>query len=58
MDWFTDMFFIILVGSINILAAIFLGGYWLKYERFPWEKKQNDDDIQLNTSNKDDSYSN
>ncbi|WP_280637169.1 hypothetical protein [Alkalihalobacillus sp. BA299] len=40
MGWLGDMFVIVLVGLINIIAAIILGTYWLKNERYPWEKPE------------------
>jgi len=39
MSWFSDLFVVFLVGLINILMALFLGLYWLKHERYPWESK-------------------
>lgn len=40
MEWMNDMLVIILVGLANIVASVGLGSYWLKHERFPWEKPQ------------------
>jgi hypothetical protein len=40
MEWLTDMSVIVFVSLVNIAAAVFLGFYWLKNERYPWEKQE------------------
>ncbi|QQK75742.1 hypothetical protein HUG15_09300 [Salicibibacter cibarius] len=38
MSWISDAYLVILFGLAPIVASIVLGTYWLKNERFPWEK--------------------
>jgi len=40
MEWLMDMSVIVLVCAVNMIAAVILGVYWLKNERYPWEKKE------------------
>jgi hypothetical protein len=40
-----DMYIIVLVCLLNIFGAVFLGTYWLKHEKYPWEKSENLDSI-------------
>ncbi|WP_404356433.1 hypothetical protein [Cytobacillus firmus] len=42
MGWLADMYVIVIVGILNIAGALILGTYWLKHERYPWEKPKID----------------
>ncbi|MBM7631362.1 hypothetical protein JOD17_000453 [Geomicrobium sediminis] len=33
-----DLTLLMVVCLLPIVASFVLGGYWLKHERFPWEK--------------------
>lgn len=39
MNWFIDMFLIWLFGAIPIILSLVFGTYYLRNDRFPWEKK-------------------
>ncbi|MEC5423276.1 hypothetical protein QGM71_07150 [Virgibacillus sp. C22-A2] len=38
MGWIADVWLLLLVGGLPTVLSILLGVYWLKHERFPWEK--------------------
>lgn len=38
MSWFTDMFWIWLFGAAPIILSLVFGTYYLRNDRFPWEK--------------------
>lgn len=38
MAWFTDMIWLWIFGLTPVILSIVSGVYWLKKERFPWEK--------------------
>lgn len=40
MGWFGDLFFIFIIGLINVVVSLYCGFYWLKHEHFPWEKRK------------------
>lgn len=39
MGWLTNMIWLWIFGLIPIILSIVFGVYWLKNERFPWERK-------------------
>lgn len=40
MEWLAGMWFIVLIGGLPTVLSIVFGLYWLKNERFPWEKAE------------------
>ncbi len=40
MEWLAGIWFIVLVGGLPTVLSIVFGLYWLKNERFPWEKAE------------------
>lgn len=39
MNWFTEMFWIWLFGAAPIILSLVFGTYYLRNDRFPWEKE-------------------
>jgi len=40
MDWIINLWPLILVGGLPTVLSVTLGVYWLKNERYPWEKEE------------------
>ncbi len=40
MEWLANIWVILLVGGLPTVLSVTLGTYWLKNERFPWEKPE------------------